>query len=236
MIEVLRATIVAALGRLSYQLQTDAPPALAALIILFGALLIARLVRWLITKAFKGIEIDEWLRRSGLPLTTGRAGRVHVARVIAQSAYWIVVIAGVTTALSVFGLQVTTRLATSVTLLLPKVLLAAAIVIAGLWLGRYFGRSTLVWAVNEDVPSPRKVSLAVRLLTSLTAVAVAAHVVEVAAPVFLAAFILVTGGVVLAASLAVGLGAREAVRRHLEPQDRLPEADRIEERSLWNHL
>ena len=47
--------------------------------------------------------------------------------------------------------------------------------------------------------------------------------------VFLAAFIMVLGGAALAASLAFGLGGRDAVRRHLE--DKTPSGDEQPERA-----
>jgi hypothetical protein len=58
--------------------------------------------------------------------------------------------------------------------------------------------------------------------------------------VFLAAFILILGGAALAAALAIGLGTRDAVRRHIT--ERTDAAHNQEEhslsadRTLWNHL
>ena len=92
----------------------------------------------------------------------------------------------------------------------------ALILLAGLWLGQYLGRGALVWAVNEDLPSPRKLAAGVRALVTFAAVVVAADTLNFAPAVFLAAFILMLGGAALAAGLAIGLGARDAVRRHFE--------------------
>jgi hypothetical protein len=49
--------------------------------------------------------------------------------------------------------------------------------------------------------------------------------------VFLALAGLVAGGVVLTASIAIGLGAHRAVARHHEDDEAEPAAT-----SLWNHL
>jgi hypothetical protein len=66
------------------------------------------------------------------------------------------------------------------------------------------------------------------------AVVVAADQLDFGRNVFLAAFIMLVGGAALAASLALGLGGREAIRRHLEKELAPPEQQA--ERSLWNHL
>ena len=73
----------------------------------------------------------------------------------------------------------------------------------------------LVWAVNENFPSPRRLAAVVRILIMFVAVVVAADQLNFARSVFLAAFIIFVGGAVLAASLAIGLG-RGALCRFLE--------------------
>jgi hypothetical protein len=117
-----------------------------------------------------------------------------------------------------------------VVLLFPKLVVAALILVSGFWLAQFLGRSTLVWAFNDNVPRPRRLSLAVRAAVILAAVATAADQLDFGRQVFLAAFVLLAGGAALAAGLALGLGGRDALRRHLEsPEPR-------EDRSLWDHL
>jgi ABC-type xylose transport system permease subunit len=121
-----------------------------------------------------------------------------------------------------------------VVFLFPQLVIAAAIMVGGLWLAQYLGRSTLVWAFNEGLPWPRRLAVVVRVIIVLAAVAVAADRLNFGRDVFLAAFILLVGGVVLAASLALGLGGREAVRRYFE--ERASRREGEGERSLWSHL
>ena len=111
--------------------------------------------------------------------------------------------------------------------------------LGGLWMAQYLGRGTLIWAVNEDLPSPRKLAMAVRSMVTFAAVVIAAEIVNFAPAVFFAAFVLVVGGVVLTASLALGLGARDTVRRYLERRETAPAQHNGEPsgaRSLWEHL
>lgn len=187
--------------------------------------------RWLTAKAFRGIELDQWLRRSGIAVTLGASGRVPVARLAAQAVYWLILIAGVLTALNAFGTELTARMTAGAVLLLPRLLAAAAILLGGMWLAQYLGRGALVWAVNEDLPSPRKLALLVRAAVLFASVVVTADFLNFAPAVFLAAFVILLAGAALAGGLAIGLGARDAVRRHLETR-----RDTRGERSLWTHL
>jgi hypothetical protein len=91
----------------------------------------------------------------------------------------------------------------------------------------------LVWAVNENLPSPRWLATVVRILIIFVAVVVAADQLNFARSVFLAAFIIFVGGIVLAVSLAAGLG-RRGLPWFLEKNRE--ETAESAERSLWSHL
>ncbi len=239
MIETLQAIIRGALERLSLQLRQDLPPVIAALAILLVAFLCARLARWLVLRAFKGIELDRWLRRSGLTGIVAPSGTFDASRAGARVAYWAILFAGLLAALNAFGTQVAARLADQMVSLFPRLLAGGLIVLAGMWLGQYLGRSALLWAVNEDLPAPRRIALGVRAVVVFAAVVVAADTLDFARSVFLAAFILVLGGAALAAGLALGLGTRDAVRRHLAARANLAkhqEEHAFSEHTLWNHL
>jgi hypothetical protein len=235
MIDTLQAIIRGALERLSQQMQHDLPPVIAALAILLFALLCARAARWLVRRVFKGIEVDLWLRRSGLSTIIDPSGTLRASRVAARVAYWGILIVGLLAALNALGTQVTSRMAEQIVILFPRVATGGLILLAGIWLGQYLGRSALIWAVNEDLPGPRRLALAVRALVIFAAVVVAADTLDFAKGVFLAAFVVILGGAALAGGLALGLGTRDAVSRRLSGDSR-SEDRALSGRTLWNHL
>lgn len=239
MIETLKGIITEALARLVEQGRNTLPLILAALAILSSAFLLARLARWLVARGFKGIEADRWLRKSGVSALIDRSGTLRTSRLLAQSAYWTVLLVGSLTALNVFGNEITTRIAASIAVLLPRLVAAALIVLAGTWIGQYSGRSALVWAVNQDLPFPRGIACVIRSLVVFAALAIAADTVGFARTVFLSAFLLVVGGLVLAAALAIGLGMSAAIREVIAGRagSRVTAAgEGSPARSAWNHL
>jgi len=152
--------------------------------------------------------------------------------------FWLVLLGGVLSAISVFETQWTQRIVEAVVVLAPKAATAGLIVLAGLWLSLYLSRSMLLWAAEEKLPAPRRWAAAVRAVVIFTAVVVAADLLNFARGVFFAAFVIVVGGAALGGAIAFGLGGQHAVRRWMvgfreEPGDRM-EAD--EEASLWRHL
>lgn len=233
MIRTLQDVLDRVVDTISFHLTTYVPPLVVALIVLALFWLVAKLVRWLMTKAIKGAGIDRFLSDSGLRSMFDSAGRLHGTPLIAGAAYWLIVAGGVLAALNVFGTDLTSRMVEATVFLFPKAVTAGLILLAGAWLAQFLGRSVLVWASNEEIPGPRRMAAATRIVTMFVAVVVASDVLDFAPRVFFAAFVILVGGAVLAASLAVGLGGRDAIRGYLGERKSKQEED---EKSLWSHL
>ena len=234
MIDFLESVYNHTVERISGQVSTYAPGLIAGLLIVLIAYILAKLVRWLLRRIFKGIAFDRFLRQSGLVSMLDRSGKTHAVEIVAGSAFWLIFLAGVLTGISAFDTQLTTRITEAAVFLAPKLFAAGLIILAGIWFGRYLGRHTLVWAVNEGIPSSRKLATAVRVLVVFVSVAAAADYLNFARYVFLASLILVLGGIILAASLSVGLCGRDYLKRYMQERPEKPEDK--DEMSLWKHL
>lgn len=233
MIAALREIIQQSLARLTATATAYVPPLLAGLVILLAALAVAVVVRLVLLRIAKTASLERFLSESGLTSMLGRTRPIEAAPLVAGSAYWLILLVGFLTALNAFNTALTTRIVQAVVFLLPKLVTAALILLAGVWLAQFLSRSMLIWAVNEDLPYPRRLAAGVRALVVFVAVVVAADHLNFARSVFLAAFLLVVGGVVLAASLAVGLSIHEALKRRFTEPARTGEG---QEKSLWDHL
>lgn len=215
MVTTFRQILQGAFDRFQLYVTSYLPPLLAALGVLLIAYTAAVSVRWVIYKIFKGTTIDKFLRQSGVAFMLDRSGRLRTTRILAESAFWLLLLGGGMLGLSVFDTNLTTQIIHTVVFLLPKLFTAGLILLVGAWLSLYMGRSLLVWAVNENMPSPRLMAAVVRVLIVFVAVVVAADQLDFAKDVFLAAFIILVGGAVLTSSLAIGIGASSNVRDYL---------------------
>jgi hypothetical protein len=233
MIGTLQEIMERALERLAVTITTYLPSLLAAVVIFLGALAIASLVRWLLTRMIKAAAIDRFLHQSGLSSMLDHSGRLRATRLVAGATYWGILLIGFLTALSAFDTSLSSRMVEGIVFLLPKLVTAGAILLVGAWLAQYLGRSMLVWACNEGIPYARRLAGAVRILIVFVAVVVAADHLDFARNIFLAAFVLLVGGAVLAVSIAVGIASHKALERHFG--EGRPEEEK-EERSVWNHL
>jgi hypothetical protein len=233
MLRTLQEILEKSIERLYVQATTVLPSILAAAVILLAAWLVARLCRWAISRAYKAVTLDRFLSDSGVGAMLGTYGDQPAGRLAASTAYWLVILMGALTALSVFDTSLSHQIVETTIFLFPKLVIAAAILLAGFWLARYCSRALLVWACNEEIPHPRRWAGGAKLAVIFVAVVVAADTLNFARDVFLAAFIIAVGGAVLTAALVIGFGAREAAARAMSRR----ELDQREDsRSLLNHL
>jgi hypothetical protein len=233
MIHTLQEVFEKALERLAGQVVTYVPPLLVGVTILVLTFLLARLVRVLFARAFKGTGVDSFLRDSGVSTFLPGSAKVTVAPVMAAGLYWTIVLMGLLTALNVFETPLTSHIVEGTVFLFPKLVGAGAIVLAGFWLGQFLGRSMLIWACNEGIPHARRLAAAVRVAVVFMSVVIASDILNFAQRVFFTAFVVVAGGAALAVSLALGLGAREAVGKWLAERRGAGEEDG---ESLLRHL
>lgn len=230
----LRTILVGAIERLQSYAGAFLAPLLAAMVLLCITYLAARSAHWVLSRAFKGEAVDRFLRLSGIAFLLDRSGRLRATRIVAEFTFWSIAIAGLMLSVSVFDTNLSARIVNAVVFLLPKLVTAGLILLSGAWLSLYCSRSVLVWAVNEDLPSPRYIALSVRVFVFFVAVVVAADQLDFARSVFLAAFIIILGGAVLTASLAIGIGAGRSMGSFIERKRQ--QGAESGERSLWSHL
>ncbi|MCC7498085.1 MAG: hypothetical protein IT160_10945 [Bryobacterales bacterium] len=234
MILVLQQIFEKTLARLAQHLVTYVPPLIVAGTIIAVAWLLAVTVRWMVLRVVKGAALDRFLGESGLSSMLDRSGRLRGAALISGACYWIILAIGILTALDVFDTTLTSRIIEATVFSVPKLVTGLAILVAGFWLGQYLNRSTIIWAVNEGMPYPRRLAAAVRIVVVFVAIVVAAEALDFAREVFFAAFIILIGSAALASAIALGFGLRGTFEKRIGHPPSPEEGER--ERSLWSHL
>jgi hypothetical protein len=150
------------------------------------------------------------------------------------------VVAGIAVALDVLGASTTTALGLTILGFLPRLLVAILILLVGIGAARFLERSVLIGAVNRQLQQAHYLALAVKWLVLVLAAAMALEHVGVGGGLASLAVAIVLGGVMLAAALAVGLGARDTVARALErrmpPDQAPPTEDERPEKQRIQHL
>ena len=205
------------------------PGLLAAVLILVVGVVLGLLVRFLLGRALQLARFDRLADASGMSQMLARADIASSpSAFVAALVFWFVTASFFMAGLSALGVDVINRLISEFFLYLPRIVSALIIIVAGTLLGNFLSRAALLAAVNAGVPSPRGISLVVRLLIGVLAFAMALEQLQIAKSIVLAAFIISFGAVMLGMAVAFGLGGRDVAKRILERQFEEREAGRRE--------
>jgi hypothetical protein len=185
--------------------------------LLFMALVVAVGLRYAIRRALNGLEFDRRAELLGMSLAEWTPSR-SASTFVASVAYWTVLMLGLLLGLTALDAALPSQFAVSVLEYVPHLVAALAILVVGGIVARFLARAVLIGAVNMGFQYARLVSLTVKWLVLIVAAAMALDHIGIGRTVLLLAFGILFGGFVLAAALAVGLGARDAVSRALDDQ------------------
>jgi hypothetical protein len=214
-----------AMGRIVDHVAEFLPGVLVALILVFLTFVVAALVRLTFHRALRAVEFDRRAGQLGLTGPPGRPFAATASQTVARVAYWVIVVLGLLVSLTALNATLPSRLALSVFEYVPHLLAALLILTGGAIAAQFLARSVLIGAVNMRIQSARLLSLAVKWLVLLVAIAMALDHLRIGRTILLLAFGILFGGIVLATALAVGLGAKDVVARALERQLREPSSE-----------
>jgi hypothetical protein len=214
--ERVQTVLMEALARLGAVLAADLPGFVAMLLVLLVALVVAFAVRMVLRRGLGKLGFDRRAREWGLTNGHDVQPRHEPSWLFARGAFWFVMAAGVALALDVLGASTSTAVGHSLLAFLPRLVVGVLILLVGVGAARFLERSVLIGAVNLGSQYARHLSLAVKWFVLVLAAAMALEHLGVGGGLPSLAFGLMLGGCVLAAALAVGLGARDAVARALD--------------------
>ena len=200
------------------------PGVFSMLLVLGFALALAFLVRFALRRSLAGIDFDRRVHRWGLTSTGEWMPKNAPTAVAAHAGFWFVLLVGFMAGLKALGTEVTDALVSRTLNYLPNLFSAGLIFAVGIAVARFLERTALINAVNMQIQQARLLSLGVKWLVVLFTIALCLQELQIGGAILTVSFAIVCAGIVLALSLAVGLGSRQAVTRGRE--QRANEAER----------
>jgi small-conductance mechanosensitive channel len=202
---------VSILGRAGESLGSFLPRLGGALALLLIGVLLVRLVARLLVKAMQGVGLDDLAERGGVHDALDRAGLGRsLARVIGRAIRIALTLVVIFAALSLLGLQFLSQSLNQGVLVLPKLLIAAALVLGGVVLGGFARERVdrLTYQLDFPVPLGRLAQITVVTIFAI----IAAAQIAISTLVLLILIGILLSGAAATFALAFGLGGREVAR------------------------
>lgn len=208
----------------------DLLPGIVALVV---ALLVSILLAWIIAMVVRrllvGMQFDERLVRWGFSSVAEWSPMKSPTRLVSRAIVCLVILTGFLIGVAAFNAQLTSLLVRAVFAYLPNLVGAFLVLLVGSVVARFLARSVLIGAVNMNFQYARLLSLGVKWLVTVLAVAMALEHLRIAPGIVELAFGILFGGIVLALALSIGLGSKELVTKSLDRDTKKTSNEAVEE-------
>jgi small-conductance mechanosensitive channel len=194
------------------------PRIIAMLVIIVVGGLIAWLIKMIVRRFLWLLRFNQICEGAGLTQLLSKAALPTPTELVSRLVYWVLWVAFILFGLNALGVAALQDEISRIFFFLPQIFVALIILFVGVVAANFFGRATLLAAVNANWSSPRFLASIVRFLIITLAVTMALERIGLGYGVVMVAFAIGFGAVMLALSLAFGLGGRDAARRLLERQ------------------
>ncbi len=192
-------------------------PGVVALVV---AILVSAAIGWglaaLLRLLLQAIRFDERVRHWGGTALAEWPAAKQPTQLAARVVFWGVLFCGFLIGIAAFDATWTSQLMFDLVEYLPKVFVAAVVLVVGNVIARFIARAVLIGAVNMNLQYASLLSTGVRWMILVFAVAMALENLAIGGGIVHLGFGILFGGIVLALALAVGLGSKELVSRSLE--------------------
>jgi len=192
-------------------------PGLAALIV---AIVVAIVLAWILAviarRLLTSLRFDERLGRWGSASLGEWSPKNSPTILVSRTLAILVIVSGFLIGVAAFDFDWTYWSVQTIFAYIPNVVAGLAIWLVGNIIARFLARSVLIGAVNLNLQYARFLSIGVKWLVIVLAVAMALEHLKIAPGIVQLAFGILFGGIVLSMSLAVGLGSKEFVTKSLE--------------------
>jgi hypothetical protein len=208
----------ASLARVLTKVATLLPAVLSLVLAVLVCALFGLFLGYLLRRILVAVDFDNRVKANS------PAGLLHwspmqvPSLMLSRIVFWCGIFLGLVLGIAAFGAAYSPseQTATEIYPYLTRIVTAILLLLVGTVIARFLARSVLIGAVNMNLQYARLLSQGIKWLVIVLTVAMALDHVGIAGAIVELAFGILFGGIVLALSLAIGLGSKEIVSRSLE--------------------
>jgi len=207
-----------------YQIGAFIPRLLFAVVVVIAGWLIAKVVRFAVTKALRAINFNVLTERSGLDGFLRQGGvQGDTTTIFGVLAYWLIILAALLVAFNGLGLTYITDLLGRVVWFVPNVFVALLVLAFGSYFARFVGDAVVTYCRNIKLQDATFLGKLAQYAIMVFVVLIALDQIKVGGDIVRQSFLVILGGIVFALALAFGLGGKDWAAERIEqwwPRDK----------------
>lgn len=202
------SSILASISSVANQFLNYLPTLLGAVLLLLLGWLIARVLGGL-SRRFTEMGVNRLSRTQSISARVQHSKTYRSLPLITERiVYWVILFFFLAASLEVMGLPAVSKLFGYLTAYLPRVLVGIIIIVAGIWAGDLVRVFISRVAVTNDLERTHQLGYFVQALVIVLAVIIALEQLGIDNTILISLAVTVLGGIVFAAALSFGLGAK----------------------------
>ncbi len=181
------------------------------ILLMIGVMIVGFIVSWVVRKLIEKLLIlfrfDKWAAGVGIVTFLERGGvKATPSTIIGRIVFWILIITVFSFGLNLVGISQFTEYASRITSALPYIVISMIIVIVGIIFSTFIGRVIYMACENANIKYGEIISKSVRILLVVITFGIVFEYLGLGSTIISISFLIVFGGIVMALSLALGIG------------------------------
>lgn len=193
------------------------PKLLGVLIILIVGWIVAGLLKSLVIRVLKLIQLDTASEKSGLGDVFRRGGiRQTLSELIGLLVYWLIMLLVFMTALNALGMTVAASLLDKVILYIPNVIAAIFILSLGIFFSSMVGTIVRTASSNAGIHQAKFLGQLTQTVIMIFASVITLEQLNIASSILNLAINIILASIGLALAIAVGLGSKDIAGKMMQ--------------------
>ncbi|MEO8163923.1 MAG: hypothetical protein ABI619_00870 [Betaproteobacteria bacterium] len=200
------------------------PRLLIALVVVIGGWLLAKVIRFAVTRGLRAVNFNVLTERAGLDGFLRQGGvEADTTAIFGGLVYWLVILAALLIAFNGLGLTYITDLLSRVVWFVPNVLVALLVLAFGSYFARVVGDAVVTYSRNIKLQDAAFLGKLAQYAIMAFVVLIALEHIKIGGDIVRESFLVVLAGVVFALALAFGIGGKDWAAERIEhwwPRDK----------------
>jgi hypothetical protein len=181
-------------------------------IVMISGFIISWFLKKLLAKLLVIFRFDKWAKEAGIVNLLEKGGvTTQPSIILSKIVYWVFIVAFLSFGLNFIGISQFTEYATRISTALPLILVSLVIVVLGIIVSNFIGRVIFMTCENANLKYGDLISKAVRIFLIVITFGITFEYIGLGNTIVTISFLIIFGGIILALSLALGIGLSNVV-------------------------
>ncbi len=181
-------------------------------IVMIGGFIISWFLKKLIARILVVFRFDKWAAEVGIVNFLEKGGvRTFPSIILSKIVYWVFIVAFFSFGLNFIGISQFSEYATRIASAMPHIVVSLVIIVMGIIFSNFISRVISMTCENANIKYGDFIAKGVRIFLTIITFGIVFEYIGVGNTIITISFLIIFGGIIMALSLALGIGLSNVV-------------------------